>query len=121
MRACPFLFSVALLGAATASADSVVLDNDYVRVTRGAAPCASAGASCGERVLVALGPVRVAGPRARSLERGQIAVYGRGEGHGLVSGEFLEVAWKVTRPPVQAPLVRIAPEKNELLHDGESF
>ncbi len=35
------------------------LDNDYVRVTRNAAPCATASPStCGERVLVALGPIR---------------------------------------------------------------
>jgi 2-keto-4-pentenoate hydratase/2-oxohepta-3-ene-1,7-dioic acid hydratase in catechol pathway/putative intracellular protease/amidase len=121
MRARLLPVPVALLAAATASADSVVLENDYVRVARNAAPCASAGPSCGERVLVALGPVRLAGVKPRALARGQIAVFARGESYAAPSGEFLEVAWKAAHPPVQAPAVRIAPEKNELLHDGDSF
>src|SRR5579872_1985322 len=38
---------------------SPLLENDYVRVFKNSAPCAMAAPSCGERVLVALGPIEV--------------------------------------------------------------
>lgn len=116
------ILALAVFGvAAVAEADSVVLDNAYVRVSRNAAPCAAAGAGCGVRVLVALGPVQVAGKKAATLARGEIAVFAKGEAHATPKGEFLEVAFKPDHPPVEGPPVRIAPEKNELLYDGEAL
>jgi len=38
-----------------------VVDNEYVRVFKNSAPCASASASCGERVVVALGSMELNG------------------------------------------------------------
>jgi hypothetical protein len=116
-----FLLSVALALQVTSSAP---LENDYVRVTRDAAPCAAASPStCGERVLVALGPIQFEQyGQPRRLERGQIAVFRWNESYTApMSGSFVEVSIKQDRPKVQAPPVLIPPEKNELLYDGEAF
>jgi hypothetical protein len=100
------------------------LENEYVRVTRNAAPCAAASPSvCGERVLVALGPIRFEQyGQPRRLDRGQIAVFRWNESYtGPMTGSFVEVSIKQDRPRVQAPPVLIPPEKNELLYDGDAF
>jgi len=49
-----------------------VVDNDFVRVFKNNAPCAAAAASCGERVVVALGAVEVNGQK---MERGDVKVF----------------------------------------------
>ena len=100
------------------------LENEYVRVTRDAAPCAAAAPStCGERVLVALGPIRFEQyGQPRQLDRGQIAVFRWNESYTApMTGSFVEVSIKQDRPRVQAPPVLIPPEKNELLYDSEAF
>ena len=55
---------------------SPLLENDFVRVFKNSAPCAAAAASCGERVVVALGSVEVNGQK---MERGDIKVFKTGE------------------------------------------
>jgi len=100
------------------------LENEYVRVSRNAAPCAVASPSaCGERVLVALGPVDFEQySQTRHLTRGQIAVFKWNESYTPpLTGEFVEVSIKPDHPKVQAPPVLIPPEKNALLFDGEMF
>src|ERR1700685_3021243 len=78
-----------------------LLDNDYVRVFKNSAPCATGEASCGERVLVALGPLEVNGQK---LQRGEIKVFAPGERyHAPKAGSFLEVAVKPTHPKVTPP------------------
>jgi len=109
-----------LLGAMLAL-DATVLDNDYVRVVRGGAPCAAAGPGCGDRVLVALGPIEIEkdGSR-RQLSRGEIAVFEAGRKYTPPSkGDYAEVAFKSDRPRVQSPDELIPPEKNAVLYDGE--
>ena len=107
------MFSALLLAAAA------VLDNPYARVTRGAAPCASADTTgCRDRVLVALGPVKLG---KRLMKRGKIAVFGPGASYQEPDGDFLEVALKPDHPPVQTPPVRIAAGGNRRLYDGERF
>jgi hypothetical protein len=116
------VFLALTIGSQTMSGSS--LENEYVRVTRDAAPCAAASPSvCGERVLVALGPIHFEQyGQPRRLERGQIAVFRWNESYtGPMSGRFVEVSIKQDRPRVQAPPVLIAPEKNEMLYDGDSF
>lgn len=89
-----------------------VLENEHVRVTRNAAPCASAGNGCGDRVFVTLS----------GSDRGKIRVYKRGERYAPPStGEFLEVAVKTARPPIKSPSVLIPPDKNSILYDGDDF
>ena len=114
---------ILLAGLILGAADTTI-DNDYVRVTRDGAPCATASPStCGERVLVALGPIQFEQyGRPRQLERGQIAVFRWNESYTApMTGRFVEVSIKPERPRVQTPPVRIPPEKNELLYDGEAF
>ena len=105
-------------------APAVALENEYVRVTRDGAPCASAAApGCGERVIVALGDVEIRWQGgSRRLSRGDVAVFGARESHDPpVGGGFFEVAFKPDAPPVTPPAEHLPPEKNAVLHDGERF
>ena len=100
------------------------IENDYIRVTRNAAPCAAASPStCGERVLVALGPIHFEQyGQPRRLDRGQIAVFRWNESYTApMTGNFVEVSIKQDRPKAQTPAILIPPEKNELLYDDEAF
>ena len=117
-------FALVALAAGLQTLSGTTLENDYVRITRNAAPCAAASPSvCGERVLVALGPIQFEQyGQPRRLERGQIAVFRWNESYtGPMSGLFVEVSIKQDRPRVQTPPVLIPPEKNELLYDGDAF
>jgi hypothetical protein len=100
-------------------AASPLLENDFVRVFRNAAPCAAAP-SCGDRVFVALGPVEVDG---RKMERGDIRVFKTGERYSApASGEFLEVSVKPSHPRVAAPKPGTPPPPdNKVLYDGSDF
>lgn len=98
------------------------LENAYVRVTRDAAPCASATApNCSDRVIVALGAVWLpSGNASRKLERGEIVVFKSGQSYETpTGGPYYEVAVKSDHPPVVSPAESIAPEKNNVLFDGE--
>jgi hypothetical protein len=103
---------------------AVILENDYVRVTRNAAPCAqgrAASATCGDRVIVALGDIELrSGARTRSLARGGFAVFASAETHEVpTGGTYFEVAFKPNHPAVLTPSEHIPPEKNTVLYDGE--
>ncbi len=107
-----------------AFAGEIVLENDYVRVTRDATPCASAGsADCADRVIVALGDIELASDGARrTMARGDIAVFGRGQSYEPPNGgSFFEVSIKGNHPPVQSPGELIPPEKNAIRYDGKNF
>jgi hypothetical protein len=104
--------------------NSVALENEYVRVTRDAAPCASATSpGCGDRVIVALGDVELrSGGSSRKMTRGDIAVFKPGESYeSPTGGAFFEVAFKANHPPVESPQEIIPPEKNAIRYDGERF
>lgn len=102
-----------------AQASAVVLENEYVRVTKNAAPCAIASAQCGDRVVVALGDLILEG---RPMTRGDVAVFKAGERYRPPGdGAFAEVAIKPAHPPVQSPPETIAPDKNSILYDGDRF
>jgi hypothetical protein len=115
---------LALLLAVVLPANAVALDNEYVRVTRDAAPCASASEpECADRVIVALGDIElVSGDTRRSMTRGDIAVFKGGESYEPpVGGPYFEVSIKPTHPLVQSPRELIPAAKNALLYDGEQF
>lgn len=100
------------------------LDNEYVRVNRDAAPCASAGTpGCGDRVIVALGEIDLrSGESHRKMTRGDIAVFKPGESYqSPTGGSYFEVNIKPNHPPVQSPAEIIPPEKNAIRYDGETF
>jgi hypothetical protein len=111
---------LALLFLLQAMATGPLLDNDYVRVFKNSAPCATGEAACGERVLVALGPVEVNGQK---LERGEIKAVSAGERYNAPkAGNFLEVTIKPAHPKVM-PLGAGSPAapKNKILYDGKDF
>jgi hypothetical protein len=113
-----------LLIAAVLTTNQIVLDNEYVRVTRDVAPCGSASApDCGDRVVVALGEIElVSGDLRRRLMRGDIAVFGAGESYEApVGGDFFEVAIKPRHPPVRSPGEIIPADKNAMRYEGERF
>lgn len=104
------------------AAQAPALDNDWVRVTRDGAPCATAAAGCGERVIVTLGDVALrSGDGERRLRRGHVAVFARGESYGVSGGPYFEVNIKPGHPPADGPAEVIPPDKNTILHDGERF
>ena len=120
----PGAIAVALLAGLLQASPTHPLDNDYVRVTRNGAPCSSASPSvCGERVLVALGPIEFRQyDQPRRLQRGEIAVFRWHESYvAPTKGEFLEVSIKVDHPTVQRPPVPMPPEPSAMLYDGETF
>src|SRR2546428_9814446 len=111
-----FLLIVCLL-----QSNAVALENEYVRVTRDAAPCASATApGCGDRVIVALGDLNLrSGAASRKMSRGDIAVFKPGESYEPpTGGAFFEVVIKANHPPVKSPGEIIPPEKNAIRYDG---
>ena len=107
------LFGSWVLGIGSSGAQApALLENDHVRVTRNAAPCARGGAECGDRVMVSLGTTG---------DRGTIKVIPRSQSYGPPAGDYLEVAIKTKRPPIKSPSVIIPPDKNSILYDGDDF
>jgi hypothetical protein len=97
-----------------------VVENDFVRVFKNSAPCAAAAASCGERVVVALGSVEVNGQK---MERGDIKGFKPGESYSVPKGgDFLEVAIKPAHPKVMPPSVGTPPAPgNKVLYEGKDI
>jgi len=114
-----FLLAIFLLQAQT-----VAFENEYVRVARDAAPCASAATpGCGDRVIVALGQIELrSGKSSRKMTRGDIAVFKPGESYEPpTGGAYFEVSFKANHPPVESPREIIPPEKNATRYEGEKF
>jgi hypothetical protein len=99
---------------------SPLVENDFVRVFKNSAPCAAAAASCGERVVVALGSIELNG---KQMERGDIKVFKTGERYSPPSsGNFLEVAINPAHPKVMPPGAGTPPPPgNKILYDGKDF
>jgi hypothetical protein len=117
------LFALSLAGCVLAAAGAAradtVLENDYVRVTRDAAPCAAASAECADRVIVAMGNVTLG---QKQLKRGGVAVFKPGESYTAPQGgPFYEIAIKPHHPPVKSPAEIIPPDKNSMVYEGPTF
>lgn len=99
---------------------SPVVDNEYVRAFRNSAPCAAGGASCGARVVVALGSIEINGQK---MERGEIKGFTAGEKYAAPSsGNYLEVAIKPGHPrPPAPPAGSPPPPGNKILYDAPDF
>ena len=106
------------------TAGTVALENDYVRVTKDAAPCATAApAQCEDRVILAMGDVTLkVGGAGRQMSYGQIAVFKAGESYEPpAGGAYFEVAVKPGHPPVKSPPELIPPPKNMIVFEGANF
>src|SRR5688500_17418011 len=98
----------------------IALDNEFVRVTRNAAPCATAGPTCRDPVIVALADIELrSGTAPRNMVRGDIAVFGPGQSYQAPTGTYFEVAIKPGHPPLPSPTEYIPPAKNAVVHDSE--
>jgi hypothetical protein len=99
---------------------SPLLENDFVRVFRNSAPCAAGAASCGDRIVVALGSIEVSGQK---MERGDVKIFKTGEKYAPPkSGEYLEVVIKPGHPKVAALPAGTPPAPaNKVLYDGKEF
>jgi hypothetical protein len=97
-----------------------LLENDFVRVFRNTAPCATGAASCGDRIVLALGSIELGGQK---MERGDPEVFKTGERYSPPkSGEYLEVAIKPAHPKVMSPAANTPPAPgNKVLYDGKDF
>jgi hypothetical protein len=97
-----------------------LLENDFVQVFRNSAPCASAAAACGERVVVALGSIDL---NDQKMERGDVKVFKTGERYSAPkSGDYLEVAIKPVHPRVILARVQTPPPPdNKVLYDDNQF
>src|SRR5689334_13842177 len=92
------------------AANLVALDNDYVIVTRDAAPFAASHAGVAERVIVALKDIELnAAGTIRHLTRGDVVVFSASEEYEPPSGAFFEIAIRSTHSPVQSPPELIGP------------
>src|SRR5262249_58628231 len=96
----------AAVGAANgqAAVNSVALENDYVRVSQNAAPCAAAASgTCEDRVIIAMDDISLkAGGSVRQMKYGQIAIFKAGESYEPpAGGAYFEVAVKPNHPPVK--------------------
>ncbi len=99
--------------------NSLVIDNDYVRVSRNSTLCTEPGPMCGERVIVALGAIDLGGQK---MMRGDVKVFEPGQRYSApIGGEYVEVAWKPNRPRATPPPVMIEPEKNSIAYEGERY
>ena len=96
------------------------VDNEFVRVIKNSAPCAAAGPSCGDRIVVALGPIEINGQK---LDRGEVRGFKAGERYSPPKdGNFLEVSIKPTHPRVMPPAAGTpAAPHNKVLYDGKDI
>ena len=97
-----------------------LLENEYVRVYKNSAPCATAAASCGDRVVVALSPVEING---RKMQRGDVQVFKAGESYAPPkSGDYLEAIIKTGHPRGITPGAGAPPPPgNKVLYDGSDY
>src|SRR5437762_10301515 len=102
-----------------AQANAPVFENDFVQAFKNSAPCASAAPTCGETVIVALGPTVVSGQK---MARGDIKGFKKGEKYAAPSGgDYVQVVMKLVRPAVKTPAVKIPAKGNTIIYDADRF
>jgi hypothetical protein len=99
-------------------ANTPVLENDFVRVYKNSAPCASPGPTCGETVIVALGPTELAGQK---MVRGDIKGFKKGDKYAPPQGNYVQVVMKPVWPAVKTPAVNLPPKGNTIIYDSDRF
>jgi hypothetical protein len=131
LHAClgPLAIALAVFIASEAQAQpgakpAIVLDNDYVVVSRNMAPCATTTPDkCEDRVVLAMDELTLAsGGKKRVMKRAEIAVFGAGQSYEVAVGSpFFEIAVKPKHPPIRAPAERIPAPANLAVHQGKTF
>jgi len=105
------------------SADSIALENEYVKVMRNSAIYSAANTpGIGTRVIVALSEVETKGSKGLvRLKRSEVAVFLMNESYDKPSGEFFEVAFKLEHPPLKAPDEWKEPIKNTVVYEDNQL
>ena len=104
-------------------ADTVALDNAYVRVMQNVAACTAARTpGFGTRTIVALTNVSFRSSKGPiALKRGEVAVFLAREWYEAPTGQYFEVAFKTNHPPLTAPDAWVEPTKNTVVYEDEEF
>ncbi len=100
-----------------------VVDNGYVRAVRDSAPCAARRQAADAAIIVALSPIEItmADKTARSLARGDVAVFAPADSYTVGGGSFVEVAIKANHPKATRPQSYLPAEKNRRLYDSDDL
>ncbi|MHC1705653.1 MAG: hypothetical protein AB9846_17260 [Tenuifilaceae bacterium] len=105
------------------SNDSIVLDNEFVRVMQNSAAFTNANnPNFGSRVIVALSNTSIESSKGSiALKRGEIAVFKVNDSYKSPSGEYFEIALKIDHPPLKKPEEWIEPLKNSIVYEDNQF
>lgn len=103
--------------------DTVVFENDFVRVIKNA-PLNAVGDTVvfGKKLVVGLAGLtyKTAGG-IKTLQRGAIAVFLPGESFEIGSGECFVIGFKNQHPVPKGPEVWLEPQKNVIVYEDELF
>ena len=126
MRKTIFITLFTLLSAsgfAKNQADSVALENDFVKVMRqSSVGCSSQDSVFGTRVIVALSDTKIKSNKSKKmLKRGQVAVFQWNEKYMIENGDFFEVAFKKNHPEPKGPDEWLEPQKNTIVYEDKEF
>lgn len=107
----------------TGRKDSVMLENDFVRVMKnGSIKTAADAAIFGKRIIVALTKLSYKNVHIRrTIERGVIVVFLPGEFPDIKKGDYFEVAFKKNHPEPKGPQEWLEPQKNKIVYEDELF
>ncbi len=105
------------------NADSIVLENDFVRVMKNATvKTATDAETFGKRIIVALSKLKFKSrDEFRTIERGAFVVLLPEESVDIKKGEFFEVAFKKIHPQPKGPELWLEPQKNSIVYEDELF
>ena len=103
--------------------DSVVVDNEYVKVTHNISSFTIAETTgYGTRIIVVLMNVKIKSSRGTiNLKRGGVAAFSAKESYQAPTGEYFEVAFKTNHPPLKAPEQWIEPLKNKIVYEDKEI
>lgn len=105
------------------AADSIALENDYVRVLKNAIIDSANDANIfDKKIIIALTTVTYESKNAsHKVNRGEVIVFKEHETHQHINGDYFEVALKKVHPPVKGPDEWIEPLKNTTVYEDEQF
>jgi hypothetical protein len=103
--------------------DSIVLENDFVRVIKNATVRSAADAGIfGKRIIVALSKLKYkTGNRIRTINRGDVFVLLPAQSIRIKKGEYFEVAFKKIHPEPKGPEQWLEPQKNTIVYEDDLF
>lgn len=107
----------------TVSKDSIVLENDFVRVMKNASIKTAADAAIfGKRIVIVLTPLEYKSTAGiKIVERGEIIVFKSEESYSIEKGDYFEVAFKKNHPEPKGPEEWLEPLKNKIVYEDDLF